>query len=399
MSFLHKATQVFVFSHICNNIHKITFDLCFHFVSPIMLKSAPSILPLEYPNGCRQIILNRVASHNALNLEMFEKILLLLKRWELDPAAACILFTGAGRKAFCSGGDLKEVTSSDEEARFRMLEYNMDLIVHQYPKPCLSIINGVAIGGGAALACLCKYRIATDHTILSMPETTLGFFTDVGSTYFLSKCPGQIGLYLALTGSQIGAADALFAHLVTHYVPLHKLDQLTTALSSCDVRTPQQIEALLNSFTESCGQSTLAEHLELINRCFTANSVEDILINLSREKQNAFARKTLEKIQRNCPMSLKVTFEMIRRNKGKSLKDALRLEYRVGCRMIHRSDFKEGVRALLIDKDFSPKWNPPTLQEITDEDVSRLFEPLPSSLELSFELFTSERNANIKSKL
>jgi enoyl-CoA hydratase/carnithine racemase len=356
-----------------------------------------SILTFAYQNGCRQIVLNRKKSYNALNLEMFEIIANLLRQWQHDPSVTCVVVTGAG-KAFCSGGDLKQFISADEgHDRFTRLEYAVDLYIHHYSKAFLTIMNGITMGGGAGLACNGKYRIATEKLIFAMPEAAVGFVADVGSSHFLNQCPGQIGLYLALTGSQINAADAIFANLATHYVPTKKLSEFMEALFNYDLSNPQRIEELLSSFNEYPGKSTLAEHRDLIDRCFTANSVEEIINNLSHEVHHPFAKAALEKIQKNCPMSLKVTFELMRRSKGKSLKEALSLEFRVGFRMVRRDDIKEGVKAVLIKKDYSPIWNPPHVQNISDEDVARFFEPLPPSSEISFDLFAPD--TSLQSKL
>jgi enoyl-CoA hydratase len=351
-------------------------------------KSSDVIVVREFENGCRQIILNRKKAFNALTIEMFEKIMNYLKQWEQDPNVHCVVVLGVGKKAFCAGGDLKQFAHPEEgREKFTRVEYNLDHYIHHYPKPYICILNGITMGGGAGISINGKYRIATENLTFAMPECAVGFVADVGCSHFLNSCPGQIGTYLALTGDRINASDAIYANIATHYVPQSKTVELLDALTTYDLSKKGEVNEIISSFTEYTGLPSLAKRKKLIDKCFSANTVEEIIKRLKTETEDtAFVKSVIDRLHRNCPMSLKVTLAQMKLARMMTLGEVLKMEYRTGWRMVRRADIQEGVKSVLITKqrDNTPKWNPSTLEEISANEVEKFFAPLNPSDEIEF---------------
>jgi len=350
---------------------------------------------LDRRGGVAVVTLNRPKALNTLSLDMYRTLAPDLFAWADDPAVRCVVIRGEGGKAFCAGGDVRAIYDAgagapqpgDLGADFFREEYILIQRVHRFPRPYVALIDGITMGGGVGMSVNGSHRIATENTMLAMPETAIGLFPDVGATHFLSRCPGQLGMYLALTGARMRAADLLYCGLATHFVPRERLPALIDALTGLrwiDGREHAQVNELLASdfAGEPEGTPPLAAHREEIDRCFAADSVEGILDALERERTE-WATATRDGLLRMSPTSLKVTFRQIRTGAA-TLEEALALEYRLTQHFMQRPDFFEGVRALLVDKDQSPKWRPATLAEISDADVAWYFQPL-GPRELTFD--------------
>ncbi|XP_017757669.1 PREDICTED: 3-hydroxyisobutyryl-CoA hydrolase, mitochondrial [Eufriesea mexicana] len=334
------------------------------------------------------ITLNRPKALNALNLSMVEKIYPVLKRWELSKEL--VIIEGAGEKAFCAGGDVKSIVNALRETENKVLgekffkkEYILNYLIGTYKIPYVATINGITMGGGVGLSVHGKYRIATEKTLFAMPETAIGLFPDVGGTYFLPRLKGKLGLYLGLTGDRLKGIDVLLAGIATHFVSSEKLSELKQDL----LMTEQtDVKEVLNKYqykklnSEFC----LAPYMNKIETCFSASCVEEIIERL-KEDNSEWAKKTLQMLLKASPTSLKVTMSAIQNGSTLNLADCLKMEYRLACAALNKtSDFCEGVRALLIDKDQKPKWNPNSLEKVTDTYIQQQFTKLFDEKELQF---------------
>lgn len=331
------------------------------------------------------ITLNRPHVLNALTLNMLQQMDDQLVRWAQDPAIACVIVTGAGTRAFCAGGDIKAVAldalakrkgdSRGELIRdlFRV-EYTLNHRIKTFTKPYISLINGIVMGGGMGLSAHGTYRVVTETTVFAMPETGIGFFPDVGGGYFLPRCPGQTGTYLALTGKRIHMQDSFYIGFATHYVPAAKLPALTEKIA----QQPQQLEQLLKDFSEPPqGASELALHRGKIDQHFAHDRVEDIVAGLERAP-SPWAAEALAALRSVSPTSLKVALKQMRMGASMGFAEVMAMEYRLSQSCTAQPDFYEGVRAALIDKDRQPRWQPATLQEVPDTAINVCFQSLGS---------------------
>ncbi|NWR84597.1 HIBCH protein, partial [Furnarius figulus] len=342
---------------------------------------------LEKRGGAGIITLNRPKALNALNLPMIKQIYPQLKRWEQDPETFLIIIKGTGGKAFCAGGDIRALTEAgkvgDKLAQdFFIGEYGLNNAIGTCKKPYVALIDGITMGGGVGLSVHGHFRVATEKTLFAMPETAIGLFPDVGGGYFLPRLSGKIGYYLALTGCRLKGRDVLKAGIATHFVESGKLPALEKDLIALKSPSKENIADLLNSYQKKSTvdqekKSVLDEHIEKINSLFSANSMEEIVKKLKQDG-SPFAIKQLETINKMSPTSLKLTLRQLREGASMSLQEVLRMEYRLSQACMKGHDFYEGVRAVLIDKDQSPRWKPPTLEEVTDEYVDNCFKPLGS---------------------
>lgn len=325
------------------------------------------------------ITLNRPKALNALNTSMVTKLLPNLQQWEQK--RALVIIKGAGEKAFCAGGDVKAAIKPIEGPKFFYAEYNVNNVIGHYKIPYIAFMNGITMGGGMGVSVNGKYRVATEKTVIAMPETKIGLFPDVGGSFFLPRLQANLGLYLGLTGDRLKGSDAVKAGLATHYVPSERLYELERLLARC--ANEAEICNLLNKFNESNDAFSLSPHIQHINYCFAAGSIEEIFQRLT-SVNNEWSNKTIKTLNDMCPGSLKVTLRALQRGAQLDLSQCLQMEYRIACRCTEYHDFPEGVRALLIDKDNKPKWNPKTLAEVTDEYVESFFKKLPEDKELKF---------------
>jgi enoyl-CoA hydratase len=342
--------------------------------------------------GVATVLLNRPRALNAFTLGMYRSLAPMLRAWEADPAVRAVLVRGAGERAFCAGGDVRAVYEAgrgisgdrDLTSVFFREEYELIRRVHRYPKPYLAIIDGITMGGGAGMSVNGAYRIATEKTLLAMPETGIGLFPDVGATRFLNLCPGHIGRYLGLTGARLGPADALYCGFATHFVPRQHVPELVAALAGLawrDGAERAQIEAILAAFHRDPGAPPLAARRAAIDRCFAAERVEPILDALAREAaadgpDSGWAAQTRAGLLTKSPTSLKVTLRQLIVGRDFDLEQALALEYRLTQHFMAGHDFYEGVRAVVVDKDQNPRWRPATLAEVSEAAVAAYFAPL-----------------------
>jgi enoyl-CoA hydratase len=349
--------------------------------------------------GVATVTLNRPRALNAFTLGMYRRFDPMLRAWAEDASVHAVLVRGAGERAFCAGGDVRAVYEAGRgisgarelTSVFFWEEYELIRRVHRYPKPYLAIIDGITMGGGAGVSVNGAYRIATEKTLLAMPETGIGLFPDVGATRFLNFCPGHIGRYLGLTGARLGPADALYCGFATHFVPRERVPELVAALAGLAWRggaERAQLEEALVSFHGDPGEPPLAARRPAIDRCFAAENVEAILDALAREAASGapdslWAAETRAGLLTKSPTSLKVTLRQLIVGRGYDLEQALALEYRLTQRFMAGHDFYEGVRAVVVDKDQNPNWRPPTLGEISDAEVGGYFAPL-GDRELTF---------------
>ncbi|XP_063174136.1 3-hydroxyisobutyryl-CoA hydrolase, mitochondrial isoform X2 [Candoia aspera] len=338
--------------------------------------------------GCAGIItLNRPKALNAFNISMIRQIYPQLKKWEQDPETFLILIKGAGEKAFCAGGDIRAITEAGK-SRGRLTqdffreEYILNNAIGTCRKPYVALIDGVTMGGGVGLSVHGHFRVATERTIFAMPETAIGLFPDVGGGYFLPKLPRKLGYFLGLTGFRLKGRDVQRAGIATHFVEAEKMVALEKDLTELISPSKANVADILDSYHKKCKldqekEFILGEHMDKINSLFSANSMEEIVQNLKKDG-SPFALNQLKTIAKMSPTSLKITFRQLKEGASLSLQDVLTMEYRLSQACMRGHDFYEGVRAVLIDKDQSPKWKPAVLEEITDEFLDSCFKSLGS---------------------
>lgn len=344
-----------------------------------MMSTQEQDVIFESLNNAGIITLNRPKALNSINTSIVSKMLPQLQEWE--KSKALVIIKGAGDRAFCAGGDVKAAIDKEEGPRFFRTEYNVNYTIGNYKIPYIAIINGITMGGGLGLSVHGRYRVATEKTVIAMPETKIGLFPDVGGSYFLPRLQVNLGLYLGLTGDRLKGKDVVKAGIATHFVPSQRLYELEKLLSRCF--NDMEVSSLLSKFNEPPEEFSLAPHIKHINYCFAASTIEEIIERLEKV-QNDWSVKTLETLGQMCPGSLKITLRALQRGAQLELGQCLKMEFRLACRATENHDFPEGVRALLIDKDNKPKWNPKTLTEVTDDYVESYFKKLPEDKELKF---------------
>jgi enoyl-CoA hydratase len=329
------------------------------------------------------IRLNRPQALNALTLDMTRRLDRALKEWAADPDVALVAVRGAGERAFCAGGDVRalyrEGPGSPYTEIFYRDEYALNRNIFRFPKPYVALIDGIVMGGGVGISAHGSHRVVTERTVFAMPETGIGLFQDVGATWLLSRCPGETGIYLGLTGARIRAADLIALGLAEAMVPSGRLDALETALP--EMRTRGDVDALVGAHAADPGAPELAAHRATIDRCFAEPTVERILAALEAEGTE-WARATAATLRTKSPTSLKVALQQLRL--GRALPDfeaAMRLEFRLVQHFMAGGDFFEGVRAVVIDKDQRPRWSPARLEEVSEAAVAAYFAPLERELE------------------
>ena len=333
--------------------------------------------------GLGRIVLNRPKVLNALSAEQYTHLTQCLSGWEADPAVQIVLLEGEGERAFCAGGDIRMVWDAaqrDDHAFNRAVfrtEYRLNRRIQRYPKPYVSILDGIVMGGGAGISVNGRYRIATEATRFAMPETGIGFFPDVGATHFLGRCPGHLGLYLGLTGAQIGPADGLWAGIATHFVRRQDLDGLRRSIAQAAQSgdPPGALPDVLERWHRDPGEGPLPRQAEAIERCFAPRRVVDVVDALRRE-DSQWAWDTLWDMSARSPFSLTVANRQLRDGKDLAFDDAIAREYRLACRFLIGHDFLEGIRAQVVDKDRRPSWSPPNLSEVDVRAVDACFAPL-----------------------
>lgn len=334
------------------------------------------------------ILLNRPKALNALTLNMCELMIAQLKAWAKDNAVKAIVIRGAGEKAFCAGGDVVRLYEDGKAGlpypyQFWSTEYRLNTLIKRYPKPYIALVDGIVMGGGVGVSVHGGYRVATEKTMFAMPETGIGLFPDVGGGYFLPRLAGSAGMYLGLTGKRLKGADCVALGLAEALVPHDRLDELEAKLASDAVSELDEISYLIAPFAEPVKNAPISADRTAIGRHFDLGSVEAIIASLETEggEWGAEQAKTL---RTKSPTAMKVTFRQIREGASLSFEGCMKMEWRIANRCAVGKDFYEGVRALLIDKDNTPRWSPETLAGVTDADVAAYFAPLPGKeLDLS----------------
>jgi enoyl-CoA hydratase len=324
------------------------------------------------------VTLNRPTALNAVSHAMVLALRAQLDRWADDAAITRVVVTAAGERAFSAGGDIRALYDlgkagrHDEALQFWRDEYPLNAAIKNFRKPYIALIDGIVMGGGVGVSVHGSHRVAGDRFSFAMPEVGIGFFPDVGATWFLPRLPGQLGVYCALTGERFGIADACGAGIATHRIPSARFPALLDGLTGT---TP--VDAVLAAFSEPAGEARRAA----IDRLFAGNRVEDILGALDHEAaaggaDGEWAGQTAATIRTKSPLSLKIALLQVRRGKDWDFDSCMRAEFRIVSRIIHGHDFYEGVRAVIVDKDNKSVWDPATLSAVSDAEVERHFAPL-----------------------
>ncbi|MEF9897487.1 MAG: enoyl-CoA hydratase/isomerase family protein [Pseudomonas sp.] len=341
----------------------------------------------EVRNHIGHLTLNRPAGLNAITLEMVRSLQQQLDAWANDAQVHAVVLRGEGPKGFCAGGDIRSLydsyKSGDSLHRdFFIEEYALDLTLHHYRKPVLALMDGFTLGGGMGLAQGADLRIVTERSRLAMPEVAIGYFPDVGGSYFLSRVPGELGTYLGVSGVQIQAADALYCGLADWYVDSSKLALLderlnTLTFSEHPLKDLQGVLAKLG--TQTADDAPLAKLRPAIDHFFALPDVSSIveqLRSVTVADSHDWALKTADLLETRSPLGMAVTLQMLRRGRELSLEDCFKMELHLDQQWFDHGDLIEGVRALIIDKDRQPRWNPPTLAGLSRTRVDQFFEGL-----------------------
>lgn len=319
------------------------------------------------------IRLNRPKAINAMTLEMSIGIDSALDRFEMDPAVSVIILEGAGERGLCAGGDIRGLWESSREggdlgARFWRQEYVMNARIAKYPKPYVAFMDGLVMGGGVGLSGHASHRVATDRTKLAMPEVGLGFFPDVGGTWLLSRSPGEVGTYFGLTGQTMNGPDAIHAKFADAVVPAMKWPELREALTNVrQGATAAEVTKLINGFATGETAGPVAANEPVIDALFGFDRMEHIFAALKRDGSE-FAVATLKTLNEKSPRGMVVTLKLLRlARSASSLEECLVREYRAALEVFRSDDFREGVRAAVIDKDRNPTWSPPRIEDVTPD--------------------------------
>ena len=335
---------------------------------------------LEVAGGLGVVTLDRPQTLNALTLEMIRVLDPALVEWAEDPRIVAVVIRGAGDKAFCAGGDVMAIWHAGREggslaAEFFRAEYSLDHRIATFPKPFVALIDGITMGGGVGVSIHGRHRVASERTLFAMPETAIGLFPDVGASYFLPRLADGLGLYLGLTGRRLGGADCLWAGLATHYLPSDRHGALLEALRGA---AADEVAPILEGFHETPDEpAPLAAEAPMIARHFRVDTVGEVMESLAADP-DPWAVKTLATLERLSPTSLVMAAEALARGAGLDLAQCLVMEYRLSQACMAGHDYYEGVRALLVDKDKSPRWQPPSLAEVDQAALMAAFDrPAP----------------------
>jgi enoyl-CoA hydratase len=332
--------------------------------------------------GLGRLTLNRPDALGALTTGMCEGMIAALRAWRSDDDVEAVLIDHAGERGFCAGGDIRTLAeSADGDGRaalaFFHTEYQLDHLISVYEKPVVTVMDGTVMGGGVGISLPARYRLATEKTRFAMPETGIGLFPDVGAGWFLPQLHGRTGLWLALTGARLGAADCELLGLATDVVASAALPELKIELA----REPGAIERILTQFEADPGRPPIAAHRDDVDRLFGGAGVEAVLAALEAEGSD-WAKAQAAAMAPKSPLSAKVAFRLIAGGLNpRSLADDLTVEYRLAARLALAADFREGVRAVIVDKDNAPAWRPARLEDVGEALVDQMFAPLPAGEE------------------
>ena len=306
-----------------------------------------------------------------------------LMKWEAANDIRAVLVKGAGEKAFCAGGDIRWLADAAKKdpahaSEFFREEYRNNAAIHHFPKPYVSLIDGIVMGGGVGVSVHGDFRVAGDRTMFAMPETGIGLFPDVGGGHFMPHLHDGLGLYYALTGARAKAADCMAAGIATHYTPTESMPALVSALLSLSFsgHAHADVEAVLDNFADDPGHAVINDIRSPISRLFQGHATLDSLMTVLKTDDSDFAADTLKILDRMSPTSMRLAFEQMTRGHTLDFNDVMKMEFRIVRRVMEGHDFFEGVRAQIIDKDRNPKWLPATLEGVKDADIARYFEEL-----------------------
>src|SRR5256885_5479149 len=344
----------------------------------------------DVKDGLGLITLNRPKALNALPHGMILELKKVIRGWEKDPAIRAVILRGAGDRAFCAGGDviglyreMKDNPKGTLRRDFFRDEYIVNRRIYRYAKPWISLIDGIDMGGGVGLSAHGSHSVASEKFLFAMPETTIGLFPDVGGGYFLTRLQGALGTFLALTSHRLKVADALWAGIVDAHVPSAKMTELQAALGATDLSgsdANRKVDRVIAHFAADPGPPTLPAMMPDIDRCFSAESVAEIEAKLKKHG-GEWASKQLAALLKLSPLAMAITLEQLRRCANRSFEDSMTIEYRMSQACMRPDHaFFEGVRALLIDKDQKPRWNPPTIDGVTRAMVEDHFKPVSNDL-------------------
>jgi enoyl-CoA hydratase len=337
---------------------------------------------ISVERGVGRIRLNRPKAIHALTTRMCEVMSEALLSWRADAGVEVVLIDHAEGRGFCAGGDVVMLarsgnTDAEEAKRFFFAEYRLNHLLFTYDKPTVAIMDGITMGGGVGISMPCDYRIATENTRLAMPETGIGLFPDVGGGWYLSRLPGRVGQFMALTGARLDGAECLYLNLATHYVEQGGIEELIERL----MKAPERAQGAIGAASITAPDAKIEQNLPAISRLFAPDRLEEILSALETEDSD-WARTELATLKSKSPLSCKVSLRLLEEGATRSsFADEMRAEYALAGRVVRTHDFREGVRAVLIDKTGDPKWDPATPEEVTDEMLDVLFAPLPRTEE------------------
>jgi len=328
------------------------------------------------------LTLNRPKAIHALTHPMCSTMIAALIAWRDEAEVQVVIVEHGEGRGFCSGGDINLLRHSalndggQAGRAFFFDEYRLNHLLFTYDKPVVAFMDGITMGGGVGISQPTRYRVATENTRFAMPETGIGLFPDVGGGWYLSRLVGRLGQFLALTGARLDGAECLWAGLATHYLPASALPEAKQRIAA-----GEQIDGVLAALAVSPPEPKIAAHAEAIARHFASDVLEQVLASLEAD-DSEWAAKELATLRAKSPQACKVALRQLAQSATLTdFADNMAMEYRLGARVLVRPDFAEGVRAVIVDKDQSPKWNPPTPQGVTDEDLDAIFTALPANEE------------------
>ena len=325
-----------------------------------------------------RIRLNRPKAIHALTTQMCEVMSEALLKWRSDAKVECVVIDHAEGRGFCAGGDVVMLAQSGEydagdAKRFFFAEYRLNHLLFTYPKPTVAIMDGITMGGGVGISLPCDFRVATENTRFAMPETGIGLFPDVGGGWYLSRLPGRVGQFLALTGARLDGAECHYLHLATHYVEQASLGDMVERI----VAAPTRVSGALGSASATPPEAKIQQNLALIGRLFASDRLEQIIAALEADESD-WAGTERATLGTKSPLSCKVSLRLLAEGANRAnFAEEMKAEYALAGRVVRTHDFREGVRALLIDKDNNPRWDPSKPEEVDDEMLEVLFAPLP----------------------
>ena len=347
-----------------------------------MLQEMTGDVLISVDRGVGRIRLNRPNAIHALTTEMCATMSAALLGWRSDESVQAVIIDHATGRGFCAGGDVVMLARSgsddaSEAKRFFFEEYRLNHLLFGYPKPTVAIMDGITMGGGVGIALPCQYRVATENTRLAMPETGIGLFPDVGGGWHLTRPPGRVGQYIALTGARLDAGDCVYLGFATNYVAQAGVEELVERI----LKAPGRLQGTIGAASQTAPEAKIEANLPQVTRLFASDRLEQVEDALDAD-ESPWATSELATLRTKSPMSCKVSLCLLAAGASRSsFTEEMRAEYALAGRIVRTHDFREGVRALLIDKDNNPQWDPATPEEVTEEMLDVLFEPLPASEE------------------